>query len=99
VLGDLAPSLEQIGAGLSPFEPDWAKRERERIVAGFEAEHAGQLTWPMRPQALIADTRASLAPEDLVVWDVGAHKPWVGRMFPCEVPNACLICQGVASMG
>src|SRR3989442_278663 len=33
VLGDLALSLEQIGTGLSPFEPDWAKRERERIVA------------------------------------------------------------------
>src|SRR5947209_1069522 len=99
VLGDLALSLEQIGAGLSPFKPDWAKRERERIVAGFEAERAGPPTWPMRPQNLIAEVRAALAPEDLVVCDVGAHKLWMGRMFPCEAPNTCLISNGFASMG
>src|SRR6059036_1612785 len=99
VLGDLALSLEQIGDGLSPFEPDWAKRERERIVAGFEGERAGRPTWPMRPQNLVAEVRAALAPEDLVVCDVGAHKLWMGRMFPCEVPNTCLLSNGFASMG
>lgn len=99
VLGDLALALEQIGAGLSPFEPDWAKHERERIVAGFEAERAGKHTWPMRPSDIIADVRAALAPEDLVVCDVGAHKLWMGRMFPCEVPNTCVISNGFAAMG
>ena len=99
VLGDLALSLEQIGAGLSPLQSDWAKRERERVVAGFEAERAGKPSWPMRPQNLIADVRASLAPDDLVVCDVGAHKLWMGRMFPCEAPNTCLISNGFASMG
>jgi acetolactate synthase-1/2/3 large subunit len=99
VLGDLALSLEQIGAGLSSFAPDWAKRERERIVAGFEAERAGPATWPMRPQNLIASLRAALAPDDLVVCDVGAHKLWMGRMFSCEVPNTCLISNGLAAMG
>jgi acetolactate synthase-1/2/3 large subunit len=99
VLGDLALALEQIGAGLSPLEPDWAKHERERIVAGFEAERAGKPAWPMRPSDIIADVRAALAPEDLVVCDVGAHKLWMGRMFPCEVPNTCLISNGFAAMG
>ena len=99
VLGDLALSLEQIGAGLSPFPPNWAKGERERIVAGFEDERAGPATWPMRPQNLIAELRAALAPEDLVICDVGAHKLWMGRMFPCEVPNTCLISNGLATMG
>ena len=99
VLGDLAIALEQIGAGLSVFAPDWAKRERERIVAGFEAERAGPATWPMRPQHLIAELRAAVAPEDLVICDVGAHKLWMGRMFPCEVPNTCLISNGLATMG
>src|SRR3989449_675451 len=96
VLGDLALSLEEIGAGLSPLESDWAKRERERIVAGFEAERAGKPVWPMRPQNLIADVRASLAPEDLVVCDVGAHSLWLGRVFPCEGPHTCLMSNGVA---
>src|SRR5439155_24002463 len=98
VLGDLALSLEQIGPGLSPLQSHWAKRERERVVAGFEAERAGKPSWPMRPQYLIADVRASLAPDDLVVCDVGAHKLWMGRMFPCEAANTCLISNGFASM-
>jgi acetolactate synthase-1/2/3 large subunit len=99
VLGDLALSLEQIGAGLSPFDPDWAKCERERIVGAFEAERAGPATWPMRPQNLIADVRVALGPEDLVICDVGAHKLWMARMFPCEFPNTCLISNGLAAMG
>ncbi len=99
VLGDLALALEQIGAGLSPLEPDWAKHERERIVAGFEAERAGKPPWPMRPSDVIADVRAALASEDLVVCDVGAHKLWMGRLFPCEVPNTCLLSNGFAAMG
>ncbi len=99
VLGDLALSLDQIGAGLSPFPPDWAKRERDRLITAFEAEGAGPAAWPMRPQNLIAELRAALAPEDVVVCDVGAHKLWMGRMFPCEVPNTCLISNGLAAMG
>src|SRR3989442_4794783 len=62
VLGDLALSLEEIGAGLSPLESDWAKRERERIVAGFEAERAGKPVWPMGPKNLIDGVGASLTP-------------------------------------
>src|SRR5207247_9040055 len=74
VLGDLALSLEQIGAALPPLQSDLAKRERERAVAGVQAERAGQPAWPMRPQNLVAEVRVALAPEDLVVCDVGAHK-------------------------
>jgi acetolactate synthase-1/2/3 large subunit len=30
---------------------------------------------------------------------VGAHKLWMARMFPCEVPNTCIISNGFAAMG
>jgi acetolactate synthase I/II/III large subunit len=33
------------------------------------------------------------------VSDVGAHKLWLARMFPCEFPNTCIISNGFASMG
>jgi acetolactate synthase-1/2/3 large subunit len=40
-----------------------------------------------------------LNPDDLVLCDVGAHKLWMARMFPCEVPNSCIISNGFAAMG
>jgi len=99
VLGDLALSLGQIGAGLSPFDQQWARRCRDTIVAGFEAEAAERPSWPMRPQHVIRDLRAALSTDDVVICDVGAHKLWMARMFPCLAPNTCIISNGFASMG
>ncbi len=99
VLGDLSLSLEQIGAGLPPFEASWAERARKTILDGFEAEVAGAASWPLRPQHVIRDLRAVLMPDDLVLCDVGAHKLWMARMFPCELPNSCIISNGFAAMG
>ena len=45
------------------------------------------------------ELRAALKPDDLVLCDVGAHKLWMARMFPCEVPNSCIISNGFAAMG
>jgi acetolactate synthase-1/2/3 large subunit len=36
---------------------------------------------------------------DILVSDVGAHKMWVGRLFPSLEPNTCIISNGFASMG
>lgn len=99
VLGDLALSLGQIGAGLLPFDQQWARRCRDTIVAGFEAEAAERPSWPMRPQHVIRDLRAALSTDDVVICDVGAHKLWMARMFPCLAPNTCIISNGFASMG
>lgn len=99
VLGDLALSLGQIGAGLLPFDQQWARRCRDTIVAGFEAEAAERPSWPMRPQHVIRDLRAALSTDDVVICDVGAHKLWMARMFPCQAPNTCVISNGFASMG
>jgi acetolactate synthase-1/2/3 large subunit len=45
------------------------------------------------------ELRGSLRPDDLVICDVGAHKLWMARMFPCEAPNSCIISNGFAAMG
>jgi acetolactate synthase-1/2/3 large subunit len=99
VLGDLRLSLEQIGSALQPFDGSWAADARRRIIDGFEGELAGPMTWPLRPQHLMHELRAALAPDDLVLCDVGAHKLWMARMFPCEVANSCIISNGFATMG
>jgi acetolactate synthase-1/2/3 large subunit len=99
VLGDLRLSLDHIGAGLAPCDLPWAQEARKTVIDGFESELAGKTSWPLRPQHLMRDLRAVLEPDDLVVCDVGAHKLWMSRMFPCEVPNSCIISNGFAAMG
>jgi acetolactate synthase-1/2/3 large subunit len=99
ILGDLSLSLELIQRQLSAFGPTWAQQARKTVIDAFEAELAGPLSWPMRPQHIIRDLRAALKPDDVVVCDVGAHKLWMSRMFPCETPNSCIISNGFAAMG
>lgn len=99
VLGDLRLSLELIQRQLSGFESTWARQARKTVIDSFESELSGPASWPMRPQHIIRDLRAALKPDDVVVCDVGAHKLWMSRMFPCEVPNSCIISNGFATMG
>jgi acetolactate synthase-1/2/3 large subunit len=51
------------------------------------------------PQRAIADLREALAPEDIVVSDVGAHKVWVARLYQAYEPNTVIISNGFAAMG
>ena len=30
---------------------------------------------------------------------MGAHKAWLARLFPCHLPNTCIISNGFAAMG
>lgn len=99
VLGDPALSLDQIGAGLTPFNDQWPKHQRERLMAGLGGDRWENSSGPLRPQDIIRALRASLGQEDIVICDVGAHKLWMARMFPCDVPNTCIISNGFASMG
>jgi len=100
-LGDLRLSLPLIQEHLSSssFGSSWAPQARKTITDGFEAELAGSPSWPMRPQHIMRDLRAALRDDDVVVCDVGAHKLWMARMFPCETPNSCIISNGFAAMG
>ena len=99
VLGDPALSLERIGAGLKAFDAQWARVQRARITTAFDDEAQDRPNGLSRPQDIIRVLRAQLAPEDIVVCDVGAHKLWMSRMFPCELPNTCVISNGYAAMG
>jgi len=99
VLGDPALSLEHIGTGLKPFDDRWARQQRERMTTGFSGEAHDGPTGPLRPQDIIRALRASVRSQDIVICDVGAHKLWMARMFPCELPNTCLISNGYAAMG
>jgi acetolactate synthase-1/2/3 large subunit len=53
----------------------------------------------VKPQRAILELRRALAPDDIVVSDVGAHKVWVARLYQAYEPNTVVISNGFASMG
>ncbi len=71
---------------------------RTRLLAEL-AEHDANDRWPITPQRAISDLRRALAPEDIVVSDVGAHKVWVARLYQAYEPNTVIISNGFAAMG
>lgn len=99
LLGDIRLALGQIAPHLEPFGSAWVNEARATVVDGFAAELQGGSSGPIRPQWLMKELRAALGPDDLIICDVGAHKLWMARMFPCEIPNSCIISNGFAAMG
>ncbi|OGO54948.1 MAG: acetolactate synthase [Chloroflexi bacterium RBG_16_72_14] len=112
LIGDIDGTLRRLLEALLPQGiggRDAAERHASREVlvhsdlrrSLLEDLHAYEADdgWPIRPQKAIADLRAALAPEDIVVSDVGAHKIWVARLYQAYEPNTVIISNGFASMG
>jgi len=71
---------------------------REIIQKEFRRE-AEDDSFPLKPQRVVRALRETLGDDDILVSDVGAHKLWIARMYPCLAPNTCVISNGFASMG
>jgi acetolactate synthase I/II/III large subunit len=55
-------------------------------------------SFPVKPQRLVADIRAALGADDIVLVDTGALKMWMARLYPTYRPNTCLISNGLSTM-
>ena len=112
LVGDIGGSLERLLAaalpgGVGGRDASERHRSRETVVhADLRTEllrdlAAGQEddAFPIKPQRAIHELRRALAPEDIVVSDVGAHKIWVARLFQAYEPNTVIISNGFAAMG
>ena len=74
---------------------------QERIRALLASELArGQddERFPLAPARIVADTRAALHRDDIVLVDTGALKMWMARLYPTYEPNTCLISNGLSTM-
>jgi acetolactate synthase-1/2/3 large subunit len=101
--GHYQPSVEVVGE-LDESLSDLAERVEERTERGWQAKRAATTLTrdapaPLAPQHVIAALREALAPEDIVVSDVGAHKIWLARLFPTPSANTVVISNGLSSMG
>jgi acetolactate synthase I/II/III large subunit len=54
--------------------------------------------FPLTPARIVADTRAALERDDIVLVDTGALKMWMARLYPTYEPNTCLISNGLSTM-
>jgi acetolactate synthase-1/2/3 large subunit len=112
LVGDIGGSLERLLAaalpgGVGGRDASERHRSRETVVhADLRTELLRDLAagrdddaFPIKPQRAIHELRRALAPEDIVVSDVGAHKIWVARLFQAYEPNTVIISNGFAAMG
>ena len=99
VLGDIAMALQHIGEQAQPCQADGYARGLRRVIVEERDRFQDDTAFPMKPQRVLSDLRAVLGSADIVVSDVGAHKMWISRLYPCYQPNTCIISNGFASMG
>jgi acetolactate synthase-1/2/3 large subunit len=97
-LGDISSSLRGIAVRAKPQRSSPFKAVRKAIMEDRLA-FAKSEDFPVKPQKIVWDLREALAPEDIAISDVGAHKMWMARMYRAERPNTCIISNGFASMG
>lgn len=98
IVADIGESLQALAQAEPSHRPDWFRSLRQQIVEAIEEKNRDD-SFPLKPQRILWDLRQALAPEDIVVCDVGAHKIWTARHYQAEKPNTCIISNGFASMG
>jgi len=80
------------------FERGWYATVRRRIRDDIEAYSLGEGD-PFTIPGVLNVVREILVDDGLLISDVGSHKMWIARNFPTYRPNACIISNGLASMG
>lgn len=106
IVGDIADALWQINLAL---ERDHDERlplndigKWQKVRKQIQDDHACEQddhAFPAKPQKILWDVRQFMGPSDILLSDVGAHKMWISRYYPCDEPNTCLISNGFCSMG
>ncbi len=99
VVGDISYSLDHlIGFCQEKTVSDDIFKIRDAIRNEREM-YADDTAYPVKPQKILCDIRKVLGKSDILISDVGAHKMWIGRQYPCYQPNTCIISNGFATMG
>jgi len=95
---DISHSLDALAAAVWRKAPA-AGGERIRELLAEELFRGQQdHRYPLAPARIVADTRAALGREDIVLVDTGALKMWMARLYPTYAPNTCLISNGLSTM-
>ncbi|WP_328624664.1 acetolactate synthase large subunit [Streptomyces sp. NBC_00353] len=100
VEGDLSQSLDALAAAVPETFSCKAAGQRIRALLTDELEYGKRsAACPLVPQRVVADVRAALDREDIVLVDTGAGKMWMARLYPAYESNTCLVSNGLSTMG
>jgi acetolactate synthase I/II/III large subunit len=98
---DISHSLDALAAAVwrkTPAQQDAHGQRIRELLAGELAKGQADDRFPLTPARIVADTRAALGREDIVLVDTGALKMWMARLYPTYAPNTCLISNGLSTM-
>ena len=96
---DIGRSLDAFTDAVGGHTKDTPGQDRIRaLLAGELARGQRDDRFPLAPARIVADTRAALGREDIVLVDTGALKMWMARLYPTYEPNTCLISNGLSTM-
>jgi acetolactate synthase I/II/III large subunit len=99
IIGDISASLDALGDALTGTRFDEAAAAPGRELLDDEFSRGQQDSrFPLAPQRIVADTRAALGRNDVVLVDTGASKMWMARLYPTYERNTCLISNGLSTM-
>jgi acetolactate synthase I/II/III large subunit len=99
IQADIGRTLDALaGATTRRFDQGARGEKIRRFLADELARGAADESFPLKPQRIVADTRAALGRADIVLADTGAVKMWMARLFPTYQPNTCLISNGLSTM-
>jgi acetolactate synthase-1/2/3 large subunit len=99
IIGDISDSLNALTDALAGhrFASDAAAPGCHLLAEEF-ARGQQDSRFPLAPQRVVADTRAALGRNDVVLVDTGATKMWMARLYPTYECNTCLISNGLSTM-
>jgi acetolactate synthase-1/2/3 large subunit len=95
---DIESSLDALADAVGGrLNTDGAERIR-KLLADELARGQQDDRFPLAPARIVADTRAALGRDDIVLVDTGSLKMWMARLYPTYAPNTCLISNGLSTM-
>ncbi len=99
IQADIGATLHALGEATSRRFAQGTRGEKiRRLLADELAQGAADNSFPLKPQRVVADTRAALGRSDIVLADTGAVKMWMARLYPTFEANTCLISNGLSTM-
>lgn len=99
LIGSLCTTLAGMTETVAPREGHTFAFQLRKAIEKELEEKREDSSFPLKPQKIVADMSRAMGKDDIVISDVGTHKLWIARMYPCEKPNTCVISNGFASMG
>ncbi|MET7332007.1 acetolactate synthase large subunit [Nonomuraea sp. NPDC005650] len=100
VQGDISRSLHALADAVHRrFEINGTGEKIRRLVREELEQGRSEDGFPLSPRRIVADVRAAMGREDIVLADTGAVKMWMARMYPTYEPNTMLVSNGLSSMG